>query len=387
MKKDMEKIINCFLYCLFAVLIFSTTLSQLFTFLLILFWLSSIIQGKRSYSLETFIGIAVVCLIFFRLLSVPFSVDFKASLKASGKVFFYLIFFVILDNIDLRDKSKLRRLLSIFFYTAVLAASYGTGKYLLSKESRIMSTTGGWGTLGMYLTAVFAPVLYLGGSRQWFSGRLIWWIGICIILTGIILTFGRIHWLITFLFVLLVGLRRERKILVLSILVLCFLFFFHRPFRERILTLRHPLRESSGRDVLWQDAMNKLGQRPVVGYGLNTFKKVFTSFDSSADKGVGTWHNEFLQMYMESGLPGFLAFLGLFLTIFLTLLKLKKTIKDSFYLDLGVALGLSFLAFFLTCFTGGFMLDPNTSLQFFILAGILGKISYIYGVSKNERSG
>lgn len=377
-----KKIFSWLFYCLFGVLIFSTTLSQLFAFLLILFWLSSIVRGKKSCSLKTYLGIAVVCFIFFRLLSVPFSVDWEASLRATGKVFFYLIFFVILDNLEIENKAKLRRILSVFFYTAVIAAGYGIGKYLLGKEERIMSTTSGWGTLGMYLTAVFAPVLYLGSNREWFRKRLIWWMVICTIFAGIILTFGRIHWLIAFIVVLLVGLRRERKMLILSFLLLSLLFFFHQPFRDRFLTLRHPIEESSGRDVLWRDALSKLGQRPVLGYGLNTFKKTFTSLDSTSDKGVGTWHNEFLQMYMESGLLGLSAFLGLFLMIFFTFLQLKKTIKDSFYLDLVVALGLSFLTFFLTCFVGGFILDPNTSLQFFIFAGILAKFSYVYQSDK-----
>lgn len=372
----MKKIIDYLFYSLFTVLIFSTSAAQGFAFLSILLWIISFFQQKKTNLFRTFLGIAVALFIVFRLLSIPFSLDPFTSLRAAGKVFFYLIFFVILDNLEVENKKKLQKQLGIFFYTAVIAAGYGILKYLLGIENRISSTTSGHATLGMYLTATFAPILYLGHNCEWFPKRFIWWVVIGFISLGIILTFGRIHWLIAVLLVGIIGVKYERKMLLLSFLLFLGLLVFFQPFRERILTLRSPLQESSGRNILWEDALGKLWRRPVLGYGLNSFKKVYTSWGKL--DGVYTWHNEFLQMYLESGILGLVSFLFLFGAIFFLAGKLSKEVVDPFYKDLVIALSFSFLTFFLTCFVGGFLLDPITSLQFFIFAGILGKLQIIY---------
>jgi O-antigen ligase len=45
-------------------------------------------------------------------------------------------------------------------------------------------------------------------------------------------------------------------------------------------------------------------RHPFVGFGPRTFREVFPLMQQLADKGTSSWHNDFLQVYMESGLLG-----------------------------------------------------------------------------------
>ena len=56
-------------------------------------------------------------------------------------------------------------------------------------------------------------------------------------------------------------------------------------------------------------------QHPIVGFGPRTFHEIFPLFDAMPIRGVGSWHNDYLQVYMESGLLGLLPQLWLVGTV------------------------------------------------------------------------
>ena len=41
-------------------------------------------------------------------------------------------------------------------------------------------------------------------------------------------------------------------------------------------------------------------QHPILGFGTRTFNETFLLHDQLVDRGVGGWHNEYLQVYLES---------------------------------------------------------------------------------------
>ena len=70
-----------------------------------------------------------------------------------------------------------------------------------------------------------------------------------------------------------------------------------------------------GRDTIWRGALMLIGEHPFVGFGPRTFLSVFPLFDQMTVRGVSSWHNDYLQVYMESGLLGLLPLMWLVWTV------------------------------------------------------------------------
>jgi len=67
----------------------------------------------------------------------------------------------------------------------------------------------------------------------------------------------------------------------------------------------------SYRDVLWRGAAMIGFEHPVIGFGPRTFRGIFPLMSELGDKKIGSWHNDFIQVYMESGLVGLVPLLWL----------------------------------------------------------------------------
>jgi len=88
------------------------------------------------------------------------------------------------------------------------------------------------------------------------------------------------------------------------------------------------------------------------------------------DKGVNNWHNDYLHLYMESGIVGLGAYLFLIIVTFKSAFTSRNKLITQgriFNRDLISALTLSF-----TCFLiGGFILDPVTTLLFLFIYSLI----------------
>src|SRR5205085_700131 len=237
-------------------------------------------------------------------------------------------------------------------------------------KGRITSTTSGYYTLGMFLTAVLAISVMLGKYNEIFIKRIVWWIVNLIFVLGILLTFDRIHWLGMTIAVLIAGILKERKLLIIYFAAVISAVLFYPAFYERFMNAVQEMKFSE-RNVIWKGAFMLAGKHPIFGFGTGTFREIFPLYNDIFDKGVSSWHNDFLQVYMEGGIVGLGAFLYLIVAIYVNgfkSLKIFKQQNNNFYKDLTGALILSILTFLI----GGFILNPITTLLFLIVVGLLG---------------
>jgi len=276
---------------------------------------------------------------------------------------------VFVNEIDIENKNRVKLIVWILILSGFVATLYGLSYYTFIKQDRISATTSGYYTLGMYLTAILSLTLMLGENKDIFPKRILWWILVFIFIIGILLTFDRIHWIAMTFAILVTGILKERKLLIFYIVISGALLLFYHPLYER-LTLVFTEHDFSERGVIWNGAFMLIGKHPIFGFGQNTFREIFPFFEIMRVKGVNNWHNDYLHLYMESGIVGLGAYLFLIIVTFKSAFTSRNKLITQgriFNRDLISALTLSF-----TCFLiGGFILDPVTTLLFLFIYSLI----------------
>ena len=340
--------------------IFSTALMHLGAVMLTTVWIAKMIVRRRWLVRRTVLDIPFLAFVFARVISIPLSVDPAVSVQAfRTEIFFYVLFFVFTSTLDVKRPEDIRLLLRLVLATAVVASLVGTTKYFLGMEARATSTTSGYYTLGLYLCGVLP--LALGGSEKILRRAAVWVPVSLILMIGAVFTFDRLHWFGMVLAVLVVSALWERLLLPFFAVGAIAVVVLFPSVAERAMDTVNFASHSSGRDVLWRGAEMIWDQHPVLGFGLRTFPLIFPLRAQLPDQGVGSWHNDYLQVYMESGFVGLLALCWLIVAIYY---QAYKTIRAGSlsreYRSLAGALLLSCSILFLV----GGILDTHVSLLF-----------------------
>ena len=367
--KELESKISCYLVgLLFLALPFSVALSEIISVVLILAWVFKIIAGEKFRPAEYPLFYPILGFIFFRAVSIFFSVDFHNSLKGFEKLWLPLIYFP-LASLELNQSQK-KSILKIILIGAGLLTLLSGFRVWLGQTPRasFLST-------GYYTTAIYST-LVLGLALAWFTyakllkEKIYLGLVVTILTLGIFLTFTRACYLAALVLFLFVLVKKSRKILF--ILVLALLVAALVPNLKQKLGNRLDWKSSqimSGRPVLWKAGFEKLKDLPPTGYGPNTFKKIFPpeAWEKVEDKQTASWHNEFLQIILESGIFTFLFFGAMFVKQFVfSVRKLKEStnpLNSAF--QTGTILGI--LSWFLVGWFSLVSFDPVVGL--FIWAG------------------
>jgi O-antigen ligase len=129
-----------------------------------------------------------------------------------------------------------------------------------------------------------------------------------VLVAGLLFTTKRGDWIATTAAVLIYGLVFNKRFALAFVAVAACVVLAVTPFRERLFTLARPMDNSSDRVVLWQNALSHADKHPILGFGPQTFDSVFTARAETSDKGIGGWHNDWIQLYIESGALGIITF-------------------------------------------------------------------------------
>ena len=337
----------------------STAIVQTSSIAIIILFGSAVIRGRSSFSASnTLIDLALFFLVIARIISVLFSIDQDASvLTFRVEIPFYLLLFAALWLFRGMDDASLRFIIRLLVVGALLASLIGIVIYATGIHHRARSITSGYYTLGMYLTAIFGLLIGLGPHKDYFRSPVLWYGSLLVLAVGILFTFNRVHWVILGVLIVIMGIYRDRKLLAGFAIVVALAFLFSEPLQERILTLLAPSSSMSDRDVLWREGMKLIGDRPLTGFGTRTFEAIFPEVPEAIDPGVGSWHNDMLQIYLESG---FVALIGYFFMMVIPLwLVLQRIIQKGRDVDPQlIGVGLLVFAVFLGGLAGIFFSDP-----------------------------
>ncbi|MDT8324761.1 MAG: O-antigen ligase family protein, partial [Bacteroidota bacterium] len=295
-----------------GMLIFSIAIAQAAVLVAGLLWGYALLRGRRCAHWRSPLLLPYSLFVLARIAAIPLSIDPAASADAfRTEIFFYVLFYVLLCTLDAHREDRLRTLLLLLFVAGLVATGVAFVKYALGVDERLTSTTAGYYTLGLFLTVLFAMAFALGRRRDIFPDRTAWLALCALLLLGLLFTFNRMHWVVAAIAALVVGLLRERRILAVLAVAGVLALIAVEPLQQRFLQLLSAGDHMSGRDVIWRGAFMLIDERPLTGFGLRTFHQVFPLFDQAPDKGIGSWHNDYLQVYMDSGLLALLPFIAI----------------------------------------------------------------------------
>ena len=372
---------NLYFYLLIASVcsfLLSLFLLQLFVGVLTILWILDKFSEKKK-AIDIFSKVIFIFLVI-RVISIVFSSYPVDSSQAYYKdALFYLGFFSFDFYLKALDKKRIRIVVYFFAAAAGVIAFIGLLSFNLSLVERAQSFSSGYSTFSSYLLAGFGVLVCLPFDFK--KGFMLKTILLALIFSAVIASLGRTN--IAIIIVLFIAAFflgkiniKEASIIILLTVAFSAISFFNNSV-EADARMEQPA-SLSDRDVLLKGSKDLFLEfkNPLLGYGPRTFKDIFPYREMLADKGIGSWHNDFIQVYFESGILGLVSFLIIIFVPYYFVIKLLKNNLDNDYSMMlwGVLFGLSGLV--LSALTAGFIDSPVLSLVFAFLISLVSGINY-----------
>jgi|GEM_PF-2227340 len=273
---------------------------------LFVLWVVLMARGVRYR--RTALDIPVLIFIFVRLLSIVFSEYPSMSyITITRELVYYAGYFFTVYYLQNVGRQRIESLLKVLFVSTGVITVIAIAQFLLGHTLRVNALTGG-GMLSTQLAFVILVALVAKDVKSIFRSPMVFWLLISVFAIGLALSMTRGDWIATAAGIVLFSAMFNRKLLFGMIAFSLVLVLVVPSVRHRMTTLENPLQNTSDRITLWKNAVALIGVHPVLGFGPETFHAVFRDVDHLVDKEVGAWHNDILQLYMESGGIGVLSF-------------------------------------------------------------------------------
>jgi O-antigen ligase len=322
-------------------------------------------QNRLTYGVLLF---AVITLISF-LLS-----DFKIMGSIRMELIFCFIVFSFLVSQIIIEKKLLQSLLTTVSFTGFIISCYGIvqsfGIDFVQYEdlSRVFATLGHPNFLGSYLLAIIPVTLGLLFTSKTYSARYGYLVSITAQFICLFLTLSRASSAIAIFILILfsihylkknqpaISIQSAKKILIALFLIgsLGLTIFFVRATDVEVSRLTNVFTPSKMntlwmRLLAWKGAAGIIKKSPVLGNGPGTFSiyvpinhpPEFKSVLTERDEYLHHAHNEYLELWCESGILGPIIFAYIVVAAIFYGFRLIRGNKDkNTYLFLGVTYGL-----------------------------------------------
>ena len=363
-----DRVVWTLLLCTLGTLIFSIAVAQAALLLCVLVWIVRSLQRRSSGVRLDALAWAFIVFALARIVTVCTSVDVAESARIfRTELPFMLFFFAARAEFEDADLSRVTAIQRVLFWSAAAATVVALVKFAIDHQPRISSTTAGFYTLGGYLCAVLAIALTAGHQPAVHGPRWLWMCVCVLMLLGILMTQNRLHWVTAGMVLAVVGVLRERWLLAVGVLAALAALLLSSELAGRMHALVNLSSNMSGRDVIWRGARMLAFEHPLTGFGPQTFRTVFPLMADMPDKGVASWHNDFLQVYMDSGLLGLIPFLAV---VFLSLGRTCSTARLLGFSHPQARLNASVAAGLLVFAVAGGMLDALLSMLYRVLLAL-----------------
>ncbi len=374
-----EKIIVAFLSLLAVSFVLSLFVMQLAAAFLFILWLFENKDEKK----KAFDTITAIILIFglVRLITVFLSEYPQNSFESLYKeALFYTTAVALPFYLKTLDRSKVIQLLLVFILGAAVISIVGSARFIIGDVDRAQSFSSSYTVFSGYLLTAFISAMFFPKKDKSFNQLLFWAVIYSIIFLGILTSLGRaniaIALLALFVAIIFKQLPFKQIVMLLLIAIIGFGVYSVSPSKE-ISNRVQNITQLSDRDIIWQGAKEILFEHPLLGFGPRTFQKIFPFRDKFTDKGIGGWHNDFLQIYFESGLAGLLSLLLLLYVIIKTSIRQIRNKKtDAELKNVSTSVLSSVIALIISAMVAGFITSVVLSIVFIFLISFLSRVDF-----------
>ncbi|MFH1258571.1 MAG: O-antigen ligase family protein [Elusimicrobiota bacterium] len=336
---------------------FSIALATGAIFLLLLIWLSKIFYSGKNYCWQkTFLNWPLYIFLLTGLVSCFAGIDPKHSLYEFRSQYLVLIFFLTVNNLS--EEKQLKNIVKYFLIFSALVSLFGMMqyfiginklgetffnipdglkhlppkilKYLTLHDGRVVATRSHPITFGeglIFPLAIIISYFFALGKEK----KIILALGGVIILIALILSQSRGAWLGMLGVILVMETVKLRKfpywgaglILLIGLLIFSFRASEITERARSIFNLKTDVSNTS-RLTMWRTGLNIFKDYPVLGIGPGNVEKLYSQYCPPNPNSPKTWselHNNFLQIAVERGIIGLIAFLTLLASYIIVLRK------------------------------------------------------------------
>ena len=129
----------------------------------------------------------------------------------------------------------------------------------------------------------------------------------------------------------------------------------------------------------WKCALRMFAEKPVMGWGPGTYMFQYAPFQNSKDRTIistdfgdmGNAHSEYLGPLAESGLPGMLSVLGVFIVAFITGLRVYANAREKWVSTLSLSLLTGLTTYLIHGFMNNFLDTDKAAIPFWGFLALL----------------
>jgi putative inorganic carbon (HCO3(-)) transporter len=298
----------------------SITFEQVSIVIAFLAWALAVLLGYRPAYRKGLLELSFLILLASQLISSLLCQQVGESLMGMRDLFFVCI--VYLFAILTRSERRMKEFIYLLVFSATLMSIYGLIESVMGVY-RIRATQSTPLTFSGILVIVFSigfSFVLLAASRK---EKMVLGPQLGIILAAILLSYTRSSWLALFFAIILIGILKERR-LIPALLIGTLLIFLLGPesIRSRAVSIFNPSGQSSFMRIeLLKSSPRVIRDHPLTGVGLVDLLPVYDTYvrpnvpDHLKEIRLGHFHNNLVQVVVQTGIFGLTTFLFLMFNI------------------------------------------------------------------------
>ncbi len=372
------------------------------------------LSEKKILFMKTSLNIPILLFFLCSLLAAFHSVYIQSSVGTivHNYLTYFTLFFCMVNTIQGRE--QIRRIILAMLITCGLVCTYGLYGYYTGfaiRDGRFVATFEYHARIAKYISLLLPFAICLFFHYKNVLARLYLIVLIALCSFSLILTMNRTSWVAIFVAMIFIGFAVQKKLLIFILVSACALIIFILPSKfithAKTITQVNKFFDSDKNTILgerllcWKASIAIIRDHPLLGIGpgKNNFRKVYEQyrqeirdrekrqkFDADMitseitkakgkkgvkkDERLSHAHNVFLQIGVETGIAGLLAFLWLFITVFYTAIKSWRLSGEGFEKTLSIGITASLIAIFSHGLTDSFWKKPDAVFLWYII-GIL----------------
>jgi len=323
-----------YLLLIFAVtLMISNALAEILAVVVLIIWTAQTLAYRRREWLKYPLFWPLATLIIYKTI-VLFVSGYQGRFgTAFEQIALPLIYFMIPTIVVTSDRR--RKVVWLFITGAVLAAGIGIIKYMLDVVPRASSIISGCNTLAIFLTIALAIILPIFVYSKKLHEKIFLGLVSIPLFTGVISTLTRTAYFVVGLYVVILGIIKDRKLLIAIIVIISAILVYSPSAFDDIqdrFDLSSKKQFLGNRIVLLELGLPMAKEVGFFGNGLNSFSALV---DVQSEPGLTSkstitgWHNMYLDTLLDGGPFALLILIWLlFIQVRYSLARFRKT-KDN----------------------------------------------------------